>query len=607
MRLVSRLLLVALACAPAVRQSEGSPRDVTIPAVQGRSHLSPLLGLEVQVSGIVTAVAGGELYLQDPAGDDDMATSDAILVRTRSASVTRGDEVRVTGLVTETVPGGAGTANLSVTTIEASAVEILHRGTPLPRPVVLGREGRLPPAPHLISPDELPVNLRLRDEVRRNRFNPESDAIDFFESLEGMLVTVRRPVAVSATQTFSRKQGEIVTLPDRGMGIASTRRTRTGGILLQSGRDNLGSQNPERIQVQLDAALFPGPFPQVAVGDSLGDVTGVMRYSFGNYEVAAIAAFEVRPQDLRPEATTLAGSPDAVTVASYNVLNLSPTASDSVQMRLLSTQLVKALHSPDIVALQEIQDESGEANDGTTSATGTLAVLRQAIGATGGPRYEFFDVAPADGRAGGAPGGNIRNAFLYNPSRVRLLSYRSLTPAVLASVRARDTLAFRGARDPLEGVFEFRGRLLRLVNNHLSSRFGSTSAFGSVQPFVQGGEAERATQVRALHDYAAHLLAPDPQARLIVLGDMNTFDFSDELAELLPGSPVLLHALTPMVPQAERYSYNYEGNSQALDHIFISQALLPGAELDIVHLNTDFPALPGLTASDHDPLVARFR
>jgi hypothetical protein len=59
------------------------------------------------------------------------------------------------------------------------------------------------------------------------------------------------------------------------------------------------------------------------------------------------------------------------------------------------------------------------------------------------------------------------------------------------------------------------------------------------------------------------------------------------------------------VPPEDRYSYNYEGNSQTLDHVFVSPTLRGSAELEVVHLNTDFPALPGLTASDHDPLVAR--
>jgi predicted extracellular nuclease len=157
----------------------------------------------------------------------------------------------------------------------------------------------------------------------------------------------------------------------------------------------------------------------------------------------------------------------------------------------------------------------------------------------------------------------------------------------------------------LEGVFEFRGRRLRVIGNHLSSRFGSTPVFGATQPFVQAGEPARAAQVRSLHDYAASLLATESEAWIAVLGDMNTFEFSDELAELLPGSPPALYPLMSLVPQEERYSYNYEGNSQTLDHVFVSPALRDIAEVDVVHLNTDFPAIPGLTASDHDPVVAR--
>jgi predicted extracellular nuclease len=88
---------------------------------------------------------------------------------------------------------------------------------------------------------------------------------------------------------------------------------------------------------------------------------------------------------------------------------------------------------------------------------------------------------------------------------------------------------------------------------------------------------------------------------------MNTFEFTEHLAAVLPGRPPLLHPLTGLAPAAERYSYNFEGNSQALDHLFVSERLLEGAEMEYVHLNVDHPALPGATASDHDPLVARLR
>jgi predicted extracellular nuclease len=597
------LLLLTLTCT--LVRCHALPQNVAIPEVQGRAHLSPLAGKQVRLAGIVTAAWNGWFYLQGDS-DQDEATSDGITVRTANLGLSRGDEVRVTGVVSEFVPGGLSTANLSITTIEASAAEVLARDRPLPRPVVLGRGGRLPPH-QVISSDELPVNLRVDQEVQRNRFDPEHDAIDFFESLEGMLVTVRRPIAVSATQTFSRDQSEIVTLPEAGAGVPLPQRTQRGGLLLQSSRDELGGQNAERIQIQLDRALFSGPVPLVRVGDTLGDVTGIMRYSFGSYEVAATGVFKVSPGSRPPEISKLRGSPDAVTISSYNVLNLSPTDSDSAQRRLLATQIVQSLHSPDILALQEIQDGSGEEDDGTTSAEETLAALTNAIMAARGPRYASFDVSPADGRPGGVPGGNIRNAFLYNPSRVRLQEYRSLTPRMMAAAGARDSLAFQEARDPLEGVFDFRGTPLRIVNNHLTSRFGSTPLFGSVQPFVQAGGLERAAQVRALNAYAAHVLAADPEARLIVLGDMNTFEFSHELAEVLPGSPPTLYQLLFGVVEDERYSYNFQGNSQTLDHVFVSRSLRRHAELDIVHLNVDFPALPGLTASDHDPVLARFR
>jgi predicted extracellular nuclease len=552
-------------------------------------------------------LTAGGFYLQDPKGDGDPATSDAIEVRIHPAGVMLGDEVEVSGRVIEFVPGGERTDNLSTTTLEADSLRRLGRGAPLPDPAPLGPEGRAVPSVHVISPDELPVHLRKREEAARNPFDPDNDAIDFFESLEAMRVKVPRPIAVSATQTYSTRQSEVVTLPSAAAGVVASRRTRAGGILLQPGRDGSSGQNPERIQVQLDARHVPGPVPAIRVGDTLGDVTGVMRYSFGSYEVAATERFDVMSRGLVPERTDLVGTTTALTVASYNVLNLSATDDDSIQRRILARQIVDRLRSPDIIALQEVQDESGEADDGTTTARGTLRALAAAIGAAGGPRYEFFDVAPADRRPGGAPGGNIRNAFLYNPAKVRLHSHRSLTPSVLAAAGVPDTLAFVDSRDPLEGVFEFGGQRVTIIGNHLTSRFGSTPVFGAIQPFVQAGQAERAAQVRALHDYVSRLLRDQRDARIVVLGDMNTFEFSPELAEGLPGSPAVLHPLLTRVPAAERYTYNFEGNSQALDHVFVSRALLAGAELDIVHLNADFPALPRHTASDHDPLVVRFR
>ena len=602
----SPLGLALLAALLAAGPGAGAGSTVSIPTIQGRGHYSPLAGRTVVSAGVVTSVTPEAVTVQDSAGDDDPATSDGLMLGAAGLPRLRpGDRITFSGTVAESIAGGPGTANLTVTTVVQARVRVTGRAAALPPPVGLGGSGA-PPAADIISADELPVNLRDSGEARANRFDPGADAIDFWESLEGMRVTVPAPRAISALQTFNPRSSELFVLANGGREVAPSRRTAAGGILLQSGPENRGSQNPERIQLQLDGALLPGAVPVVAVGDRLSDVTGVVRYDFGNYEVAATEPLRVRAAGRRPASTRLLRRSDRLTVSSYNVLNLSSQPEDSAQRALLGRQIVRALGAPDIVALQEIQDQSGERDDGVTDAAGTLRALAAEIRRAGGPEYRFAEVPPADGRRGGAPGGNIRNAFLYDPTRVTLVSCHSLTAALLARAGAPSPAIFADSRDPLVAVFKSGGRRTTVVNNHLTSRYGSTPAYGATQPFVQAGEVERAGQVRGLRAYVGQLLAQDSAARVVVLGDMNTFEFTDDLATLLPGDPPLLHPLAGLVPSAERYSYNYEGNSQALDHAFVTAALLGGAELDYVHLNADFPARPGVTASDHDPLVLRF-
>jgi hypothetical protein len=66
-----------------------------------------------------------------------------------------------------------------------------------------------------------------------------------------------------------------------------------------------------------------------------------------------------------------------------------------------------------------------------------------------------------------------------------------------------------------------------------------------------------------------------------------------------------LTALIETLPPAERYSYVFDGNSQALDHIMVSSNLLnhgaAAAGYDIVHVNSEFID----QASDHDPQLVQ--
>jgi predicted extracellular nuclease len=589
--------------------------ELTISEVQGAGHVSPYVGSIVATGGIVTAIAFNGFYLQDPDGDGDANTSDGIFVFTDDApSVDVGDEVELTGVVLEFIPGGAETGNLSITQITSPETKVLSGSNSLPAPVIIGTGGRIPPAVDVISKSERPVNLQEVPGV----FNPDNNGIDFYESLEGMLVTIEDPVAVSATRTFSPFSSEMFTLTNNGANIEpGDARTARGGIELQPDPNNDGDQNPERVQIQFDPTISGGAsVPAITVGDRLDNVTGVVGYNFGNFEINATQQVTFISSGLGRETTALSGAKKAVTVASYNVLNLSPLATDDNQRATLAAQIVNNLGTPDVIALQEIQDNNGTVDDGTTDATETLQELVDAIADAGGPKYKFFDVAPEDGTSGGVPGGNIRNAFLYNSDRVKLVDFVSLSPDVLGGMGVSNPNAFDGTRDPLQATFKFRGKEFTVINNHLTSRFGSTPIFGGPQPFVQAGEDEREAQVGALNEVVNALLAAgrgnqnnaSKAGRIVVLGDLNTFEFTNDLTEILPGTGAnrVLTNLIGSLDDDNVYTFIFDGNSQVLDHVFVTDNLLPGAEIDIVHLNVDFPRVDDTVGSDHEPIVVRF-
>lgn len=294
-------------------------------------------------------------------------------------------------------------------------------------------------------------------------------------------------------------------------------------------------------------------FPIVDTGDSLGDVTGVVTYSFGNFEINPTQTFSVTPVDLAPESTSIIGSSDQLTVASYNVLNLDPNDGAAVggdddladgRFEAITIDIINNLNAPDIIGLQEIQDNDGAADEGgdtdVVAADATLQLLVDTIAANGGPQYEFIDnTFITDDANGGEPGGNIRTAYLYNPSRIDLVSG---SVASFGSQLAGE--AFAGSRLPLVASFEFNGQEITVINNHFSSKGGSSPILGVDQPFedlqedfnVNGGLDERIAQASANRDFIDGLLAADPDANVVVLGDLNEFEFISPVDEILGSS-----------------------------------------------------------------------
>jgi len=655
--MVAALLAAVVSVVPI--QTAGASSDVIpIYEIQGAGHVSPFVGAgDVTTQGVVTAIGFRSFWVQDPTGDGDDATSDGLFVFDRRSStfstIAIGTCVQLVDDVEEFIPGGFSRGGLSTTQMSFPAITVIDCASTFPdysfpAPVVIGEHGRKAPNEVVISSDELPVDLR-NDP---GNFNPEEDGIDFYESLENMLVTVESPQAVSAMRQFGRFSAEFFAVPNNGdedIVAPENAMTPRGGIFLQPDPDNMGDQNPERVQIQLSGSpLYPGsmnPPAAVKVGDRLADVTGVMGYSFGNFEVNAMVDLTVTDRGLTPGSSKIVGTDDRVTVLTYNVLNLSPGSSDDAQREKLAAQIVDDLNSPDVIAVQEIQDNSGTTNDGTTSADETLSALTDAIAAAGGPSYESFDVAPADGTGGGVPGGNIRNAFLYNPARVALIDFVSLTPAELTAAGVSNPSAFTDTRDPLVATFEFNSNEFTVINMHLSSRFGSTPIFGGPQPFVQASEnggAGREDQVGAINEYVDGLLAADSGRQIMVAGDSNTFEWTNDMTEILPGvgdDQVLFNIVGGDHEKSDKksdhddkdhkdrdhskkddddhgmklgddadYTFIFDGNSQQLDQFFATEDLADHAKVDVVHLNVDFPRRDGdVTASDHEPILASFK
>ncbi|MEJ8547040.1 lamin tail domain-containing protein [Brevibacillus borstelensis] len=579
----------------------GQPGALRIRDIQGKGHRSPYEGANVsRVEGIVTAVVNGGsgttgFYMQDPEPDNDPRTSEGIYVYEPNASVRAGDKVEVSGTVKEYVSKSREATDLTLTEIDAASVAVKERNQPLPAPVVLG-EGDYPYPKTVIDNDSFSV------------FDPEEDGIDFWESLEGMLVQIDQPRVVGATKTFTNPPSvEFVIVSDRAN--PDKERTVAGGIPIAE--DNY---NPERITV---ADKLVSGAPGVRVGDAFaGPIVGVIDYSFTNFKLYNTEPLPaVVDSGFEREVTTLEPAKDRLRIATYNIENFS--ARDKAEkINGIADSIVHNLKQPDIVGVVEMQDNSGPEDNGVTDASQSAQTLIDAIVREGGVEYGYIDIAPENKKDGGQPGGNIRVGFLYNPKRVSLAD-RPAGDAVTAvqveleQGKARlshnpgriDPLnpAFHESRKPLAVEFVFAGKPVFVIANHFNSKGGDDALFGVKQPPVLASEQQRVEIAKVVNGFVKRIHEADPEANVVVLGDLNDFPFSRPLQALVGDE--LTNMITTL-PLREQYTYNYQGNAQVLDHILLSSHLSDKTEIDVVHINADFTKERG-RVSDHDPVLVQ--
>ncbi|MDR7280557.1 lamin tail domain-containing protein [Catenuloplanes atrovinosus] len=429
------------------------------------------------------------------------------------------------------------------------------------------------------------------------------------------------------------------------------------------------------------AALIPG----AKTFDKLtGDAVGGLYYTFEKYAVQAEAvSFANGADPSKNNPPKPADRSSELAISSYNVENLYDFRDDpfdgcdflgntgcpgvsppfdyvpanqaeyDAQLANLADQIITDLHSPDLILIEEAEDQDictvtgGQLICGTTNnadgAPDTLQELALTVTRAGGPAYAAaYDRNGADARG-------ITTAFLYRTDRLSLAPAAASDP-VLGSAPA---VQYRGAglagnadvQNPkalnavlpadvdtstgVDGSNVFT-RAPQVGKFIVRAAPGSSDTYPlwAVANHYSSGPDSRVGQRREQAAYGAAIVdaieAANAGAKVVYGGDLNVFPrpddpiataanpaTSDQLGPLYEsGLHNLYDDLLADAPSAA-YSYSYEGQTQTLDHLFVNDALYADLiEMRAAHINADWSAEDASNgsrgSSDHDPQVARF-
>ena len=580
--------------------SVASPTGVThtIPQIQGPGDTSPYAGTVQTTEGVVTAKVGSGFFLQDPLGDGDPLTSDGIFVYTTAANsgtVQVGDQVRITGTVTDYAPVAGGHAYTELQNISA----IVKTGSGIA---------------------VTPTNIQL----------PYAN----LGQVEGMLVRFTNALTVSQLE-FLGDRGE-VTLSS-GRLEAPTNHYRAGSNEAKAlALANAGNQ------IVLDDGVFTTPTTipylgadgSLRAGDTVSGLTGVVDFGAKG---GGGAAFKLQPtlapvfsQD-NPRTAPPALVAGNIKVASANVLNYFTTFTNGTdveghtgqgcslgssvsksncrgadnlnEFNRQTAKIVGELKSidADVFGLMEIQ------NSGEYTVGYLVKALNEAI--SPGTGFQTYAVVPKPASTGTDA---IRVAMIYKPASLTMVG---------GAMSDADSI---NNRPPMAQTFAANnGAKFSLIVNHLKSKGSCPTGTGGDADKGDGQSCWNATRVnqatRLVTTFAPQVAAAAGDGKVLMIGDFNSYGMED---------PIKVITDTGYVNQLERFvrggggmPYSFVFNSEAgyLDHALASPALTPSVvdaaewhnnadEPTVVDYNTDgkpedkYTAAP-YRASDHDPVV----
>ena len=588
---------------------------VPIGQVQGDGNLSTMVGRQIATRGVITAISSRGFYIQTPDAeiDKDPKTSEGIYVFTNERmplGIAVGSLVEVAGTVTEFRPRNE-RYSLTITEITNPGVKILSKDNPLPAPIVL-----------------------TANELSRQ------GKIDQMERFEGMRVKVEVLNVVAPTGGFEdRKTGEIKS--DGvffGVLPKTPRPFREPGLnVLTLLIDKLPEtvpffdMNPELLRVDSDA-LDAAKAIDVTAGATVKNLTGVVDYAFRAYTLF------VDPNSapaLEGNKTFVKANPAGereTSVGAFNIENFfdDEKNSDNVEKEEILTKerfqgrLNKAslairnvLSMPDVLGVIEVENLK------------VLKKLAEKINADAAaanqpnPKYEAYLEEGNDPRG-------IDVGFLVKTSKVKFVEAKQL---------ARDEkLSAEGARAD-EKLYDRPPFLIRVevqdaktgqplpltvIVNHFKS-------YGGIDDEKDGPRVrqKRRGQAEWLANFLVERQKANPAERIVVTGDLNSFQFNDgynDLVGILKGKsdpnvlvasktafPTGLINLADFIDEKTRYSYVFDGSAQILDHILINPAAQERAlKFGYARLDADFPKAYANDftrperLSDHDAPIVYF-
>jgi len=522
--------------------------------IQGLGAWSPFDGSPVStVDNVVTAVGPTGFYMQTPAErtDGDPMTSDGIFVYTGSPpAVAAGDLVDVSGTIAE---------YFDFTEISGGPVVTIDGTGVVPDPIVL--DETLPSGTAMGLPE--------------------------LESLEGMLVAAD---GIATGPSDSYGDVPVVARTMRSFREPGIEYPGLSGLPVWDG-------NPEVFELDPNALGLPD---EQMFTEQTFQATGPLGFVFGDYQLQPTSLTVGTPPDLPVPVRDR--MPDEFTIASQNLLRLFEGDIASRGPKL-SYYIRNVLGAPDILAVEEVD------------TLATLEALASQIAADDpGVVYTAYLMEGND------PGG-IDVGFLV---------LDSVTVYDVTQYGTDFEFFFDGQwwttfdRPPLVLDAEYVGAgepfPIVVIANHLRSLNGVDTG----NEFARQKRWEQAYQLSLFIQDFQNL---NPDTPLVVTGDFNAFQFTDGYVDvmgqitgdiipsdsLLPGSdevdPNLFNEIFSL-PLEERYSYVFEGNAEAFDHMLTSASIAPVvAGVQYARGNADAPGAlfddggTPLRASDHDGVV----